>query len=249
MQKTSRRDFSKLIVGAATTLPLISSAGSSAEVQDTNKETRTTQAGIGNTQGETRENHRNHQDTPPPIILEEGSLKLDVLDRNLGSGEELPKHPSGNYYRWEFPTSASEIYIVGVQIVTGAGKTLFYLDRDGVDGPEKLPLHILVHMEGDQSHRQELAISTEGKYVTFKVPTDRMLKKTHLAPGGPYEPGSSGRARFRYLENTGAEKWKMEGVAVGIGPAGAHRVITRFKREDFDPAIQGAQVRMWFEKV
>jgi len=52
-----------------------------------------------------------------------------VKDVNLGAGDELPKHPSGNYYRWEFPTTATEIYIVGVQIVSGAGKILFFLDR------------------------------------------------------------------------------------------------------------------------
>jgi len=224
MKKTSRRNFGKLIAGAAAALPVASLSSISTEAQQ-------------------------HQDTPPDILLEEGSLKLDVKDVNLGAGDELPKHPSGNYYRWEFPTTATEIYIVGVQIVSGAGKILFFLNRDNVDQAEKLPLHILVHMEGTAGSRKELILSTEGKYVTFKVPMDRVLKKKRLTPNGPFEPGSTGRIRFRYFDTGGAENWKIEGVAVGIGPAGAHKVITRFNRANLGTAINGVQVMLWFDNL
>jgi hypothetical protein len=136
-----------------------------------------------------------------------------------------------------------------LQIISGGGRVLFYLDRDGVDEPERLPLHVLIHMEGGASSRKEVVLSTAGKFVTLKVPGSRVLKKKHLTSGGPIEPGSAGRVRYRYFDQTGAENWKVEGIAVGIGPPGAHKVITRFNRADLGDAILGTQVMIWFDEV
>src|SRR6266478_4141715 len=110
--KTSRRKFGRQLVGACATLPLISVVPktSFSQLKPTDD--------------------RSHQDTPPPIIIEEGSIKVDVLNQNLNGGV-LPPDQGG--YKWEFPKGAgnnNDVFLVGLKIVSGADRLLFYLDRD-----------------------------------------------------------------------------------------------------------------------
>jgi hypothetical protein len=245
MEKTSRRNFGKLIAGAVATLPLVSCSGPTG--------TESTQSGAQGTppataaSKEASQHKRHHQDTPPSLILEEGSLKVDLMDPTLESTEELPK--TGNVYKWEYPGATSDIFIVGAQIVSGAGRVLFFLNRENVDNEEKWPLHIRVHMETEAGNRKELVVATDGRHVTFTVPPSRRLRRKRLVSGGPFEPGNAGRVRFRYFDDGGAENWKLESVAVGVGPTGANRVVTRYDRENLDEAITGTQVMLWFDEV
>ena len=249
MKKTSRRNFGKLIAGAVATLPLVSSSSVTA-AGNTESSAQAKPPAKRDSQKRTR-NILNHQDTPPPLLMEEGSLKVDLMDPSLESTEELPK--TGNTHKWEFPKATRDIYIVGVQIVSGAGQLLFFMNRESAATEEKRSLlQILIHMETAGGSRQEVVVSTSGRFVTFTVPTSRRLKRKHLGSGGPtdpVEPGNGGRVRFRYFDDatSPAERGELESVAVAIGPGGAHKV-TRYNRADLGDAITGTQVMVWFKE-
>jgi hypothetical protein len=247
MEKTSRRNFGKLIAGAVATLPLVSSSSATAAG---NTESSAQVKPLAKRDTQKKRSIRNHQDTPPPLLMEEGSLKVDLMDPSLESTEELPK--TGNIHKWEFPGATGELYIVGVQIVSGAGQTLFFVNRDSADNDEKRSLlQILVHMETVSGSRKEVVVSTSGRFVTFTVPTSRHLRRKRLGPGGPTdppEPGNGGRVRFRYFDDGTVEKGKLESVAVAIGPGAAHKV-TRYNRDDLGDAITGTQVMVWFDEL
>ncbi len=200
MEKTSRRNFGKLIAGAVATLPLASCSRPTG-TENTQSAAQNTSTAPANSQ-EAKAQGFHHQDTPPSLILEEGSLKVDIMDPTLESTEELPK--TGNTYKWEYPDASSDIYIVSAQIVSGAGKMLFFLNRENVDNAEKKPLHILVHLETSTGMRKELVVSTDGRHVTFTVPASRRLRRKRLGgASGPFEPGNGGRVRFRYFDDGG----------------------------------------------
>ena len=244
MPNTSRRNFGKLIAGAAAALPLASGTGLSAVSQNTSPGSQDTKQRQNVQPG--KQKIFSHQNTPPPMILEEGSLKVDLQNVNLGTGDE-PPGSSSTGYRWD-PGLASEIYIIGLRIVSGSGEELFYLDRDDVDPGEKQnQLHVLIDMEGSSGTRKEVIISTNGQNVTFKVPGSRKLKKK-LISGTP-EPGNGGRVRFRYYDDTGSsEPGVMKSIAVAIGPSASARVITRLNGDPQMPSrpLAEARVMVWF---
>jgi len=242
MKKTSRRHFAKTMTAALAAAPvaLSVSAAANAQTPDGRAQTPISPQRI-----------LNHQNTPPDVILEQGSLKIDVKDLTLAAQSELPA-ASGGGYQWQFPqTGSRDIYMIGLQIVSGAGQLLFYLDRDHVDDAERLnPLTVLVHMEGTPTNRQELIVSTNQKFVTFKVPNDRKLKKNHQNGVPIPDPGSTGRVRFRYLDQNGnTGSFNVQSIAVAVGPHGQHKVISRIDIDHLQQAGPGTQVLAWFKPL
>ena len=233
MKKTSRRNFGKLIAGAAAALPLTSVNALPQTVREPQR----------------RQSIESHQNTPPDLILEQGSLKIDLKDPSLENQAELPAG-SGGGQQWQFPqTGTRNIYMNGLQIVSGAGQLLFYIDRDHVVENERPHvLTVLVHMEGTPSNRQELVLSTDGRFVTFKLPNNRKLKKNHQNNVPIPDPGSPGRVRFRYLDPNGnAGNFNVQSIAVAVGPHGQHTVITRVDMDHLAEAGPGTQVMVWFK--
>jgi hypothetical protein len=233
MEKTSRRNFGKLMAGAAAALPLTSVNALPQSKRELQKR-----------------DILNHQNTPPDLILEQGSLKIDVKDLSLENQTELP--PVSGGHQWQFPqTGTSNIYMTGLQIVSGAGQLLFYVDRDHVADAERLhELSVLVHMEGTPSNRQEVVVSTAGRFVTFKMPNNRKLKKNFQGNQPIPDPGSPGRVRFRYLDQNGnAGNFNVQSIAVALGPHGQHKVITRVDIDHLDEAGPGTQVLVWFRTL
>jgi hypothetical protein len=230
MKKTSRRDFGKLIAGAAAALPLTSiSAGTLPK--------RAMQS---------------HQDTPPDLILEQGSLIIDIKDSSLAGQQELPSVSDG--YQWKLPQPGQgNIYTHAVKIVSGDGHDLFYVDRDHREKSENVEvLTLLLHMEGllSDSNRKEVIVSTNRNYVTFKVPSGRKLKKNHQNNTPIKDPGSEGTVRFRYLdENGNAGNFNVQSIGVAVGPLGQHRVITRIRMDHLDTGAKGTKVMVWFRPL
>jgi hypothetical protein len=246
MQKTSRRNFGKLIAGAVAAFPLASCTSPSTENQNAQPSAGETQREKQAAQQPRPEEAFSHQDTPPPMILEEGSLKVDVRNANLGAGDEFPKE-SANNYRWEYPDVSKDIYIVGMQIVSVAGKVWFYLDRDSVENT-KVPLNVVIHMEGTGGSKKEVVLSTDKMAVTLKFPPGRVLKKKYLSgSSGPTEPGYGGRIRYRYFDTSGPETGRIEAITVFLGSVTDNNMITRFDRGKLGAAMDGVRVMFWFE--
>jgi hypothetical protein len=227
MKKTSRRDFGKLIAGAAAALPLTSISARTLPEKAI----------------------QSHQDTPPDLVLEQGSLIIDIKDSALADQQELPSVSDG--YQWKFPqTGTGNIYMLGVKIVSGDGDLLFYADRDHREKSESLEvLTLLLHMEGllSDSNRKEVIVSTNRNYVTFKVPSGRKLKKNHQNHVPIPDPGSKGTVRFRYLdENGNAGNFNLKSIAVAAGPHGQHKLITRIPMDHLDTGAKGTKVMVWF---
>jgi len=226
MKKTSRRNFGKLIAGAAAALPLTSiSAGTLPK--------RAMQY---------------HQDTPPDLTLEQGSLIVDIKDLTLADHQELPSISDG--YQWKFPQKGEgNIYMLGVKIVSGSGAVLFYADRDHREKSE-IPevLTLLLHMEGlfSDRNRKEVIVSTSQNYVTFKVPSGRKLKKKE----SDSDPDSKGTVRFRYLDEDGnAGSFNVKSIAVAVGSHPQHKLITRIDLDHLGKAAKGTKVMVWFRPI
>jgi hypothetical protein len=230
MKKTTRRDFGKLIAGAAAALPLTSvSAGTLPKMA-----------------------MQSHQDTPPDLTLEQGSLIIDIKDDTLADRQELPYVSDG--YQWKLPQKGQgNIYTHAVQIESGKRHGLFYVDRDHREKSETPEiLTLLLHMEGllSDSNRKEVIVSTKLNYVTFKVPSDRKLKKNHQNNTPITDPGSEGTVRFRYLdENGNAGNFNLKSIAVAVGPPGQQRVITRIRMDHLGTDAKGTKVMVWFKPV
>jgi hypothetical protein len=248
MQNTSRRSFGKLIAGAVAALPLASCTSPSTGNQNAEAVAQNTQSATQTRQQRAQATMVSHQDTPPPIILEEGSVKLDVEDNSLlGSGDEFPKDFGGNY-RWQYKNDSKDIYIVGLQIVSVSGRVWFYLDRDYVENGDKVPLNVVIETEGSGSSKKEVVLSTEKNGVTLGFPQKRVLKKRHQS-GQPAEPGYGGRIRYRYHDDSGKETGTIQGITVFLGPIADKRIITRFHRDDLGPAMDGIRLMVWFEQI
>jgi hypothetical protein len=233
MKKTSRRTFGKQLTGAVAALPLVGLDRKASAVTGHERRTDPPQ--------QKKWEIRSHQDTPPPVIIEEGSIKVDVKDQNLGAGGVLPAHPGGGY-RWEFPKSSTsnDIFLVGIKIVTGADRLLFYLDRD-FGTVDRQPIIVRIHVEGPDNARQELVLSTEGKYVTLKVPPRRELKKLSTT-----DPPSVGRLRFRYHDEVNNTNYPIKSVAIATG---AGQVISRIDPSRLPEGSSGLKIMLWFEDV
>ena len=233
MKKTSRRSFGKQLTGAVAALPLVSLSGRTpafARDEPLNLPQRK------------KWDIRSHQDTPPPIIIEEGSIKIDVKDQNLGAGPALPADPGGGYM-WEFPkpSTSNDIFLVGMKIVTGADRLLFYLDRD-FGTVDRQPISVRIHVEGPDTARQEIVISTRAKHVTVQVPPRRELKKLSTP-----DPPSVGRLRFRYHDEAGNTNYPMKSIAIAAG-AGA-QVISRIDPSMLPEGSAGLKIMLWFEDI
>jgi hypothetical protein len=230
MKKTSRRDFGKLIAGAAAALPLTSiSAGTLPK--------RAMQY---------------HQDTPPDLILEQGSLIIDIKDPALADRQELPSVSDG--YQWKLPqTGQGNIYTHAVKVVAGDEHVLFYADRDHREKSENVePLTLLLHMEGllSDSNRKEVIVSTSRNFVTFKVPSGRKLKKNHQNNAPIPDPGSKGTVRFRYLdENGNAGNFNVQSIGIAVGSYPQHKLITRIRMKHLETGAKGIKVMVWFKPV
>jgi len=229
MKKTSRRTFGKLIAGAAAALPLTSiSALPKNAIQY-------------------------HQNTPPDLILEQGSLIIDIKDLTLADQQELPTTSSG--YQWKLPEAGhqDQIYILAVKVVSGAGDILFYADRDHREKSESVePLTLLLHMEGllSDSNRKEVIVSTSRNFVTFKVPSGRKLKKNHQNNTAIPDPGSKGTIRFRYLdENGNAGSFNVQSIAVAVGSYPQHKLITRIRMDHVETGAKGTKAMVWFRSL
>ena len=230
MKKTSRRDFGKLIAGAAAALPLTSISARTVPEKAI----------------------QYHQDTPPDLTLEQGSLIIDIKDSALADHQELPSGSDG--YQWKFPqTGQGNIYMLAVKIVSGGGEVLFYADRDYREKSESVEiLTLLLHMEGllSDSNRKEVIVSTSRNYVTFKVPSDRKLKKNHQKNVPIPDEASKGVVRFRYLdENGNAGNFNVKSIGVAVGPHGQHKLITRIHMDHLDTAAKGTKVMVWFRPL
>ncbi len=46
-----------------------------------------------------------------------------------------------------------------------------------------------------------------------------------------------------------SESWKLEGLAVAIGPGGSRHEVTRYSRTNLGTAINGTQVMVWFDHI
>jgi hypothetical protein len=231
MKNSSRRAFGKQLTGAVAALPLVLATKTAALTDNAQRK---------------RADIRSHQDTPPPIIIEEGSIKLDVFNQNLGSGPSgpiLPAHPSGGY-RWEFPKThpANDIFLVGMKIVSGEERLLFYMDRDFAEA-DRNQISVRIHTEGPVNARQELVLSTEGRYVTFKVPPQRELK----TPATPETP-TLDRWRFRYHDQNGHTNYPILSVAIATGPT-QQTVLARIDPPRLPEGPSELKILLWFEDI
>jgi hypothetical protein len=113
MRRTSRRAFGKQLAGAAAAFPLASMATSAQQSAKDQREQKASPDEI-----------RYHENTPPPLLIEDGSLSFSIK-KNIGTNP-LRETASGDNYIYE-----GDLYGSGhndfhhVRILHGSGKLLY----------------------------------------------------------------------------------------------------------------------------
>lgn len=132
MKKTSRRNFGKLMTGAIAAIPAISLAPESVV--------------LGQRRGEKSQDKiciRSHESTPPPISIEDGSLKFTV---EASTADPLKLQSGGPPWVYEGDiNSGTDNEIAHIRVLHGSGSLLFQdLEAEGST--------VTVHLR-DTSHK------------------------------------------------------------------------------------------------
>ena len=188
----SRRRFAKSIVSAAAALPLLS-------VLTNAQSERGRRRRAGRTEPSERrgarglERDRNDHDTPPPVLVMQGSCIFEVAAMGDSIG---PPDNSGQRrkYRVTPKNVTGNIFFPHVKVVTGSGEMLYRFDNDNL----KLPVEVALIL-GDG---REMRLSAEGSRLL--VETEKTKKLGVKSGDLSMSPATSSnrRARFRYMDDT-----------------------------------------------
>ncbi|HEX8632698.1 MAG TPA: hypothetical protein VF703_00950 [Pyrinomonadaceae bacterium] len=195
---TSRRSFAKSVAAVVAALPfapaLVNAQGSQ---QPRRQEPKTTPVRVLD--------DRNEHDTPPPVVVIQGSCIFEVAaaQDSIGNHDD-----SGNRrkYRIAPKNMNSNIYIAHVKIADGGGEMLFRYDNDA----HKKPLGVAVTL----SDEREMNISAQGNRLEVEL---EKAKKLAVKSGDLTSSPSTSqnrRARFRYMDNGGNDDHYIKSLRV-----------------------------------
>jgi len=153
MEKTSRRDFAKLMTGALAAVPaaLVTSACAGGQSSSESRPSGTVTQGV-----------LNHQDTPPTFEILDGSLIFESYD-------DLAESSSGGDF---FYKAAANHNIEHIKVITDSGEKIYedlYADATGTSS------QIVVHWINEDKDAEGDVIITGG--TVFQIKSDKKLDK------------------------------------------------------------------------
>lgn len=188
---TSRRTFTKTIAAALAAIPFASSL---VNAQRKRRPTKPITDAKPKREAAYRGDSRNEHDTPPPILMEMGSFKVeterlfDAIEENPGMRKKNHINPNGTDNR---------VFPAHVKIVDGSGEMLFRYDVtpviDTAGLQDKLRISILF-TGGTVVNVMCSPIS--GNRQTFFIDTDETIKLTAVA-NTDIQPDAKRQMRYR----------------------------------------------------
>jgi hypothetical protein len=177
MRKTSRRTFGKQLTGAIAALPLASLANRAAGQAKQPTKSAT-------------DGKRYHQNTPPPLVIEDGSLSFSIK-----ADKELKETPDGDNFIYTGEISSGRNNFHHIRVLHGSGK-LLYEDLEAKDSIITLDLQ-------EVSAKPIGTIRLEAFASEIKVTS---------------KPLTSGKAKLKYDGVTGMTAKKQRYHHEGSGP-------------------------------
>ncbi len=147
MKKTSRRNFGKLLAGAAAAIPVASIAAQTPPPIDQRKAT-------------SLEKILNHENTPPPITIEDGSFQLKIKHEETND-DPMTRTGSGMNWRYNANFNNDKNNFAHIRVMHGSGEML-YSDLNAAGSK------ILISLE-DERHNPAGNLVFEGSATDFIV--------------------------------------------------------------------------------
>lgn len=232
MKKTSRRNFGKQLTGALAALPVVSLAMSeSASGQPKPIKPNAVP------------DQRKEHDTPPPMLLMEGSLVIEAnTDRTDWTSFQTP----GSRRKWlvtpKWSTMPRSIYIAHIKVVDGSGEMLFRFDND-LTNDYSTPIVVTATMKKGGSASGDCQVSVEGTDFSVNLPNTRKIdKRANNEP--PDEPLNLNRKRIRFMDNNRDDRHDFENLSIDKGTNNLYRVNLR----DLPSKGKELRVMLWWEE-
>jgi hypothetical protein len=208
MKKTSRRNFGKQLTGALAALPIVAAidvSGQRPNVQRTQKV----------------EFFREH-DTPPPVLLGEGSLTVET------------SHPFGNSapastgrHRHIVPDYQA-LQLAHIKVVDGSGEMLYRNDM-----PRTAEIRVLLS-DGD-----EVKIGVESQNFYIDLLNDKDLGNAQ---------NQNGRKRQKiYRPKKNAAELEIAAITVAQSSTANAPILFRIAKDDLNSHLEEARIMVWLE--
>lgn len=208
MKKTSRRKFGKQLTGALAALPVVAAIdvlGQRPKAQRTQK----------------IEFFKEH-DTPPPVLLAEGSLTVETthaFGNAVGQGGGRKKH---------FVSDYEGLTIAHIKISDGSGEMLYRNDK---------PRDSEVRIQVSDGSEAKVGRNADGFYVD--LPDDKDL-------GNAQNVANRKRGK-RYRPKKGNDELIFEAITVAQTSAANSPFLFRITKNDLNSKLEEARVMIWLE--
>jgi len=211
MKKTSRRSFGKQLTGFLVSLPVVATA-----IQVKGQDQK--DVGRPKTQEEIEKEH----DTPPPVLIAEGSLTVETTSQFGGpvaAGQTRKKHFMG----------VGALRIAHIKILDGSGEMLYRNDK-----PRDAEVRVLVN------DNTELKVARLSQSLYIDLPNDKDL-------GTPEVLGANSKRKARYrLKKTGNDLG-LEAITVTENSDVNSPILFRVAKADLNSGLKEARIMIWLE--
>lgn len=184
---------------------------------------------------------RNDHDTPPPVIVTEGSCIFEVSAE--GDTLPAPANAGTNRRHYNIPPKkdstghpSGNIYLAHVKIVDGSGEMIFRFDNT-----LKQAVDVIIRDDDND----ELKLSAVGTKFVVDV---KRTKKIAPRSGGVVEPSMNPlkRVRFRYMNDAaGNPERRMKFVTVSIRDV----ILYQLDLDSLRSRGEELKVMIWWEEV
>jgi hypothetical protein len=212
MKKTSRRSFGKQLSGALAAVPLATIAlRESASAQRPARPRR---------QALDREFFNEH-DTPPPVLVGEGSLTVETthpFGNSVPMGVSRKRHYVPDYIGYS---------IAHIKIVDGSGEMLYRNDK-----PREAEVRIVL----DDGSEIKVGRVAEGLYLD--LPNDKDL-------GNAQNQTSKRKKKYRPKKNSA--DLAIVAIKIAENSAAAAPCLFKITKDDLNSMLEESRIMMWLE--
>jgi hypothetical protein len=235
MKKTSRRSFAKLVATAIAAVPIASSL-EAARSQPMPRQKPTGKKPIAPVKG--TEGAKNEHNTPPPIIIGDGSLIVERPGKYATGDIVVDQNNHRRLHKINPDSTNTKLFPAHIKVIDGSGEILFRND----DANDCLVTLSLV----DKTNPLNTAIVNAGaspivnNKQTFIIDTDedKLLAKTRENTGSTKRD-----VRYRHKHGTN-NKFLITGVKITQGPDVLYRVVP----ETLPSKGNELKVMIWLEQ-
>jgi len=232
----SRRGFAKSIVAAIAALPFVSALTNAQGNQRRGKGVRRPDRDAPRRLTQRMYRDRNEHDTPPPVLLMQGSCIFEVSAENNDIGQPVNTTSTHKKYKIKPKKNSSgepdgPIFLAHIKIVDGSGEMLFRYDNYLKDS-------IVVSVTLADGELMKLSAVNDKLEVDLKKTRKLGMKLNDTSMNAK-------RTRFRFMDDTtGGNEYAIKLVEVTIRNVKVYSLYF----EDLTWDSEETKLMMWWEK-